>query len=122
MKITKIILFSLALMFVFASCKKDVNNEVDPQVNEGMENLNVNPNFDWKTTKVYVVEFTAYANSLVRITDQDGKLLKVAMLNKENATSVQFSAPAYLNKVNLSFLGNDADLELSGNSLTYSFK
>lgn len=117
-----IILLSLAVMFVFASCKKDVNNEVDPQVNDGMENLNVNPDFDWKTTKVYTVDFTTYANSLVKITDQSGKLVKVAMLNKENPTTVRFSVPAYLDKVKLSFLGSEAELALTGTSMVYNFK
>ena len=122
MKNYKFLLFTLFAGAILVSCQKEVDDGIAPDPATGIESLDISPDFDWSTTSEFEVQFTAYANSLVTITTTDGKMLKVAMLNNENPTTVRFSAPAYVNKVKLAFLGNETELELSENELEYSFK
>lgn len=122
MKNYKFLLFTLFVGAILVSCQKEVNDNVAPDPGTGIENLNISPDFDWSTTSEYEVQFSAYANSLVTITTTDGKMLKVAMLSNETPTTVRFSAPTYVKKVKLDYLGNEAELELSDNELEFIFK
>lgn len=62
-------------LFIFSnSCKRDkINNEIVPS-NDGIEDRNYNPSFDWNTSRI--VEFNIFCESdiVIDITTVDNKI------------------------------------------------
>ena len=123
MKRYLVILFIGFLSVLFlSSCMKKEEISDDSIKSDGMKDMHVSAYFDWSTTTTRTIIFTSYAQSLVKIATPEGKMLKVAMLSNEKEVEVSFSAPTYLDHVNISFLGTEYELELKESDQRYSFE
>ncbi len=118
----QILLIGFLTSLIFSSCMKKEEIETDPIISENMKDMQVSPSFDWSTTTMHSIKFKAYAQSLVKIATPEGKMLKVGMLSNEKEVELSFSVPSFLKKVNISFLGNDYELELSDSNQVFNFE
>jgi hypothetical protein len=125
---TKMKKFLMALLFgmlILNSCYKDDSRPWDEKQSTSvkMENIITQPNFDWKTTKVYPI--TLYGNNLtnnavVKITSKNNVVYqKVFILAGTPSFTTIVTLPAYETVIHLVYNNQDIELSLS-NPLTYS--
>jgi hypothetical protein len=118
----QILLMGFLTSLIFSSCMKKDEIATDPVISDNMKDLQVGSSFDWSTTTMHSIKFKAYAQSLVKISTPEGKMLKVGMLSNEKTVELSFNTPSYLKKVNISFLGNDYELELNDSNQMFNFE
>jgi len=113
-------LFFLLLIVLVSACKKDRDQpaEIIPQ---GMDELVVPADFDWKTTHAYTFELSSAREGIVSIESADGVVYFKGMISQATDLSVEISLPAYLNKVKIKQLGRIFEVELNQAIITASF-
>lgn len=119
MKKHTLIIFVLVFTIIasFTSCKKE--NVVEEK--NTMEQLSVDPSFKWSTTTSYTLNLTGYANSLVKIVSSDNIVYHQSMLIKGSAVAVNVTLPSYFQKVNLIYMGNSYEINLTESTINFSF-
>lgn len=110
----------LALVALFTSCKKEDVTD-DPSNGNSMEQLNVDPSFNWSTTTNYTLNLTGYANSVVKVVSTDNIIYHQSMMVRNTAVPVTITLPSYLKKVNLVYMGISYEVELSSTTINFTF-
>jgi hypothetical protein len=110
--------FLLAVLLL-TSCQKEESTIPNPvnSVNE----MQVSPSFDWKTTHDVTVTLTGYANSTVEIANPKGEIIQKAFLKKDEAYTVKLNLPVAIKSLQLRYMGQVVDANLSNGTLTYVF-
>jgi len=116
--IFSVLLIIFAVSLTFTSCKKET---ADQPAESTMDKLMVDPSFNWSTTTEYTLNLTGYANSVVKIASTDNIVYHQTMMVRNTAVPVKVTLPSYFTKVNLIYMGNTYEVELSGTSINFSF-
>ncbi len=126
-KIIKKIGFLLLLpTFIFISCQKDNESEIVNTVNvEKMDDLKINPNFNFKTTKetsfsIKTLDFAGNVMPNVRVdiftdyAENKGSLLSSGMTDQNGNMTISRELPSYYTEVILStqFLGYPREVKV----------
>lgn len=117
----KKIVFLLVLLplVVLTSCQKDNLDDLDTI--STMEEIIVPANFDWRTTRDVQITFTAAANGVVEVLNQQNVPYKKAFLNPANPYTMKLTLPTFETAVKLRFLGYEAVIELGNGNIQYHF-
>ena len=110
-----IVLISLISLY---SCRKD---RFEPNTPGSMEELKVPANFDWKTTKDYILNLSATDGGLIEVTNNNGVTYQRAFLSAGTPYAMMLTLPAQAKSVTLKFKGKIAELNLAGSNLSYHF-
>lgn len=117
----KIILLTvLGLAVLFSSCRKDFN-EPEPKKPQTMEELTVPADFDWKTMTDFQMTVKGPANGIISVASPTGSIYQKAYLTSNQVYTMKITVPTYEKSVRLLYLGQDISLELTGNSMEYTF-
>jgi len=116
----------LVLMFISTltlwSCNKDVDFEKVTPEKKSFSEIEVQPNFDWKTTIEYEFSIKGYANNILKITSENGqKVYQSTMLKKDTNVLINISLPAYEKTVRLKYMGQDVIVDLNNKNINYTF-
>lgn len=114
-----IILFSIALLFT--ACKRDDNNNPNPETQPSMENLDISDGFDWKTTNDYTLTITGNQSNMVDVSSKDNMSYQKAFLTANIPYTMKITVPSYADSIYLVYCGKKVGLELGGESLSYTF-
>lgn len=116
-----LILLSISTL-IFWSCTKDVDFDFAPTEKKSFSEIDVKPNFDWKTTIDYKFNVKGYANSIMKITSDNGQKIYHSIMLKQDANiGFNISLPAYEKTVRLKYMGQDIKIDLIGRNINYSF-
>ena len=116
-----IFLSAIATIIFLSSCKKDRMFD-EPQAPQTMEELTVPNSFDWKTTKEVNLTLTAQASGIVEVANSQLVAYQKAFLNPGSAYTMKLTVPTYEKSIKLRFLGQEATLEITGSTLSYTFE
>ncbi|MGC8866073.1 MAG: hypothetical protein ACP5O2_10180 [Bacteroidales bacterium] len=115
-------LIFLAVVTIFlASCQKETIAPQPTENPQSVKDMVVSPSFDWKTTNMVKLQLVGYANSTCTISYPDGTLIQKVFLKKNEPLSLQLSLPTASKKLQLSYMGQIVDLDLSGSEISYTF-
>lgn len=109
------------LAVIITSCQKDKN---DPQPNPdytSIKDLVVRPSFDWKTTHQVSLKLTGYANSTCTISYANGTLIQKVFLKKNEPFILKINIPTAEKKLQLEYMGQKVELEITGTEINYMF-
>ena len=87
-----------------------------------MEELSVPATFDWKTTKEIQLNLQAGSNGIVEVTNIQNVVYQKAFLSSQQSYTMNLTVPTYETKIKVKHMGQEAVLDLTGNSLTYAFQ
>ncbi|HAW58623.1 MAG TPA: hypothetical protein DCX03_06370 [Bacteroidales bacterium] len=107
-------------MLFAVSCQKDRLPD-NPNQQKSITELNINPNFDWKTTQTYKITLTGYANSTCKIFYPNGDLIQKVFLHTNEPFSINLSLPKALTTIQLQYMGQKIQLKLKDNEIQYVF-
>lgn len=113
-------IFALGIIVFFSACKKEVVTPVE-NTDKSMRELNVNPGFDWKTTHSVTLTLTGYAASTVEVKTPEGDLIQKVLLKKGEAIKSVLALPKATKSIQLRYMGQEVNLEVSGTDLSYIF-
>ncbi len=120
--------FTLVLIFLVAglintSCRKDDDNpDPDPQQTvESMEELQIDDDFDWKTTELVFIEVKGLRNGTVLVKDQNGKVHHKLFHNMFTHISKMISIPDKLDNVIVEYQGESVTVPIIDGKITHSF-
>lgn len=116
-----IILFVFIIPIALGACKKDQYNEPEnkPQTTD---EIKVPANFQWKTTKDIQLSITGKSNGLLEVLSSKGLPYLKIFLSSSQTSSFKITVPTYEKSVQLKYLGQTVDLELSSDQLSYQFE
>lgn len=115
MKKLCILLLSIILI-IFNSCKNDPF--LDSGNSEPINNLNVNSDFDWRTSEEVLINISAMPRGVVKITSRDGSILYNKGFNTvAGLYSVIINVPTYITHIAV----NSQLVELNSNEVNYNF-
>jgi hypothetical protein len=117
----KLLLFLVIGFVVFSACKKDNDPAIVPNPTQ-MEDLKINKNFDWKTSKDYQFTFTGKVNKVVRIVSSDGTIYHKAFLKANIPYIIKLSLPSYQSMIYLMYNGQSTECVLDKTNIVYDFK
>ncbi|MCD4773539.1 MAG: hypothetical protein K8R41_09185 [Bacteroidales bacterium] len=122
----KTILLLIVIIFALTSCQKDWDQIVeDNQTNEeitSMSEMVVNSDFNWKTTKDIIVNFTGFdINEVIYIKSLDGDIYHKAFFNLGDNYSTKITIPTYALEINVMYKGASTNIPISGNEINYKF-
>lgn len=116
-----ILLITLLIPLVFAACKKDQYNQPQEKP-ETTDEIKVPSDFQWKTTKDVQLTITGKSNGLLEILSSKGITYLKVFITSNQASSIKVNVPSYETAVQLKYLGQVVNLELSSDQLTYQFE
>jgi hypothetical protein len=114
------LIFTIALFFVFSSCKKELTK--NPQSPETLNELNVPSGFSWKTTRDVNLTLSTQVNGLVNIINDQGITYQQAFLTANSPNMIKLTLPAFEKKITLRFQAKDTILNLTGSEMSYTFQ
>jgi hypothetical protein len=116
---------SLLIVLFTTGCKK--NDEVVPETPETIFDLNVNPSFDWKTSKEITLNVTGLpvpvtVKNTIFIKSADGKsVFYTDQLEMSKNYTIKFSIPSHLTQVVISYGTITKTSDISGSSLSFDY-
>ncbi len=118
----KTTLIVLATVLLFASCEKQ--NPIDEtsttiQQVDNVEDLVINPNFDWKMTQSVELNLSSHSNAIIKIVDDQGRDLQKAYVKAENIQQFNVELPAHTQSLNVYFGKHMVALPIDGNVINY---
>lgn len=135
--ITKIFIISIIPTILFTSCQKEINTKENLVSNvEKMDDLKINPDFNYKTTqeinfKIKTLDFTGMPMPNVRInimtdfTENNGTLYSSILTDQKGNCTFSREIPSYYKEVVLStqFLGYPREVKLAiiNGSIDYTY-
>ncbi|MBE0647282.1 MAG: hypothetical protein IH596_05835 [Bacteroidales bacterium] len=123
MKTGKLILVVLIVSTVgVLSCRKMEQPKEENGIQKSMEEINVDPNFNWETTKAVEVILTGNKTGVIKIKPVEGDFYyHKGLLSVGNTYKTEISVPTSVKEVILVFQGNTYTVPISGNQLNFSF-
>jgi hypothetical protein len=112
------IIFVLALVIV-SSCKKD--NTIKPEQAPTINEMKVPSSFNWKTSHDVKLKLTGFVNGLVEVSSPKGVVYQRAVLKLNVPYTMKISVPAYETSVHMQYMGQDVELKLNSDNLSYVF-
>jgi hypothetical protein len=119
MKKIFLLLFSISL--ILSSCRKDNIKIAEPDIPISMDELTIESDFDWKTTKEIQITILAKQSSIANITNLEGISFQKAFIKANQSYTMKLEVPSYEKSVRLKFLDHDIVLELNSSTLNYDF-
>ncbi|MBC8315446.1 MAG: hypothetical protein ISR57_05495 [Bacteroidales bacterium] len=120
----KLAIVFVASLLIFAGCKKNLEvMEPTPspaQVTE-MANMQVNPEFDWKTVKTVQVSILSNANAVLYIKASDGSAYYKALIPSGKIYYVEITIPSHAKDVTLELAGQHATVPVENGKINYMF-
>ncbi|MDP3441234.1 MAG: hypothetical protein Q8T08_00095 [Ignavibacteria bacterium] len=114
-----IFLLAFGLAIIMSSCKKDIDDT--PKAPATMEELTVPATFDWKTMKDVQLTITGYTNGITEVTNTAGVAYQKAYLTTNQPYVMKVTVPSYETKIQIKFMGQTKQFELSSSSITHEF-
>ncbi|MCF8304060.1 MAG: hypothetical protein K9I94_12350 [Bacteroidales bacterium] len=116
----RIVIILIAASFIFASCQKNELEEMAPQTEPEttMEDLNVSPDFDWKTSNALEITLEANKSGVVYINSEDGDTYQKAFLKGNKTYETSITIPTYAKEVNFKFNGKMYSTEVTGDKIS----
>ena len=119
MKTIKILLIVLAAIATMSSCQKE---PLPITVPETMNDLVVDPSFNWSTSADYEFSVQGPVNRVIMITAPDGTIYKKGLITANQPLKLKINLPAYVKSVSLRYNGQIVELTLTSTQITYLFK
>ena len=116
-----ILLIVISFSMVLSSCNNKEKLGTTPTEIPTMDELEVNSDFDWKTTQEIQLKLIASQSSIVEVTNKDGEVFQKAVIIANEAQTMKLTIPSYVDTVKLKFMDQEVTLELSSNILSYNF-
>lgn len=103
---------------LLSGCKKSL-----PQRENIIGNLDVNYEFDWKTTNDYQLTLMSKESNLFEVLSSDKSIVYLrAFLTANTQYSTKIVVPSYEKLVVLKFLDQEVTLGLNSDNLSYEFQ
>lgn len=120
-KIMKKIIFVFIIgIFVLTSCQKEFTKDLNINKDKTMNEMVVSENFDWKTTKDYIVDIDVNKDGIFYLQSDEGvNYLKYNLFIGDN--NIKITLPAYEKYVYLIFKGEKVKYELISSKINYEF-
>lgn len=123
MKNYVLFLMLLGTAFLVSSCQKEVITPEPPAPTADLKTVQVSHDFNWKTYTDYKLTLNSSQGSgIVSVADPDGKVYQKVFLRRNIPFTVKFTAPTAQKSIQIVFLGQRMELNLSSANLSYSFK
>lgn len=114
-----ILFFVASIMF---ACTKEDDMIKAPSEGKSFNELNVQSNFDWKTTRDYTITLKGYANSIVKIVSENNQTVyQSTMIKKDVDSSIKITLPSYEKSIRLKYMGQVILLPLNSINVSYIF-
>ena len=113
----------LAAGMLFSSCRKD-NDNPNPNPQQTVENMNeleIDDDFDWKTTDLVYIEVKGLRNGTVLVKDTDGKVHHKLFHNMFIHISKMISIPDKIDNVVIEYEGESVTVPVIDGRITHSF-
>jgi len=96
---------AVIVLFITVSCQKDMDTKPENTMSnvESMEDLDVNPAFQWKTEETYELTVEAFTRGMMEVTGQNGVVYLRVYLKKRTPETFKLTAPTYENSLQLNF-------------------
>ncbi len=125
MKTIKLLTIVLSTALLFGACQKPdiINEDVEtPEtVISEMNDLQVDKDFNWKTTKDIQVTVEGNMAGAVFIKGADGNVYQKAMLAAGTSYSTKITVPSYMDEVILASNGQSKAVTIENSSVQYTF-
>lgn len=123
MKKLSYLLLILVFGFVTHSCNVDDDDTKpdDSQTVEEMEDLNIEDEFNWKTTDLILLKIQGLHNGTVKVKDQDGKVHHKVFHNMFTHVSTMISLPDHMQNVVIEYNGKSQTVPIIDRKITHSF-
>ena len=112
------------ILITFTGCKKDLEMMEPasaPTQATTMENMKVNPGFDWKTFQNVQVDIKSNAKAVVYIQSDKGTVYHKAMTNTGETYQTAISVPTYEKEVKVLLAGQTKTVPIANNRISASF-
>jgi hypothetical protein len=117
-KLLKRWFFSVFIILgILFSCQKfEVVEDLKNDSQTSLKSISVNPDFNWRTTKLITLELTSTKSQILYITSTDQLIRyhKAMILGNSETYIVKLSIPIYIEKLKI----NDNEYELSSNNIS----
>lgn len=118
-----IFLVFIMMSLIATSCRKTNPREEVTLESKPMNEISVNPDFNWETTKLLEVRLTGTVEGVVYIKPVDGDYwFHKGKLNSGTVFTTKLNVPSYLNEVKLVCRGMEVIVPVIGTRLEYNFK
>lgn len=116
----KLILSLFIITMLLSACKRETSNP-DPLTPASMEDLVINSDFDWKTTKDYQLTLKGSTNNIVEIQSGEGTMYLSIFIEANTPSIMKLTVPSYADSIYLVYQGDKVGLELKSENLSYTF-
>ena len=121
----KLLYLTLIMAFglLIHSCSPDDDDPKpsDQQTVEEMEDLNIEDEFNWKTTDLVLLKIQGLHNGTVKVKDQNGKVHHKLFHNMFTHISKMISVPDKLDNVVIEYQGESVTVPIIDGKITHSF-
>ncbi len=125
MKTLKSLICILSVALLFGACQKPdiINDEVEAPETEitEMNDLQIDKDFDWKTTKDVSVKVEGKLAAAVLIKGADGNVYQKAMLTPGQTYETTITVPSYVDEIVFASNGMSVPTPISNNLVEYTF-
>lgn len=118
----KIILLIFSLSILFSSCRKEIIDNPESPSPQSIDELVIESNFNWKTTKEIQLNLTAKQFSIVEVTNLNGIPFQKAFLKENEVYNMKLIVPSYEKSVRLKYQEQNIVLELTASTINYNFQ
>lgn len=127
-KMKKAVILMGILGLGLTSCKEDSTQTQAPSNDvSSFDELTVSPNFDWSTTKTIKINVDGLdgmqvtVSKIMSVEDMNGKVLFKKIVKMNEATTLEFDAPTWVEKVKVKYGDIEKEVEVSGTQGNFDF-
>ncbi|MBI1315425.1 hypothetical protein GC167_01000 [bacterium] len=111
---------------VLGACSKEVNDGVNPTTPARFEDLQVDANFDWKTTQDVTINIEGIptpvpVQSTLVIMDVQGRAIHKALHTMSETESLSMTLPAHIKSLVVKYGSNQKEFAIENGTVQVSF-
>jgi hypothetical protein len=120
-------IYALAIAaVVLGACSKEVNEGVNPTTPARFDDLQVDPNFDWKTTQDVTINIEGIptpvpVKSTLVIMDQQGRAIHKELHTMSESESISMTLPSHLKSLVVKYGSNEKEFAIQNGVVSVSF-
>ncbi|MBN1199070.1 MAG: hypothetical protein JXA23_06945 [Bacteroidales bacterium] len=121
-KLNVIVAFLFVAVLALPSCKKMDKNPDESGISKRMDEMTVDPTFNWGTSRVVEFSLTTATRGVVYINQTESQdWFHKGLISSGEVYVVSVTIPSNVNEVKLSLNGTVAVVPITGNKVSYQF-
>lgn len=117
-----IVAFLFVALFALPSCKKMDKNPEDSGISKRMDEMTVDPAFNWGTSRIVEFSLTTATRGVVYINQPEGQdCFHKGLISIGEVYAISVMIPSVVNEVKLSLNGSTSVVPITGNKVNFQF-